>query len=149
MMRSVVLGAVCAALLGGLCAAPALAKEQKFAAEANGQVSFVMPSNNVDCIYTPKGGTPTYTPANGGPELSCDRAEPTYVNVRLGQGAPAEVTPDPGEQPCCSGTNTFAYGNTATLGTAFICASGKTGLVCQTADKQHGFTISRAKILKH
>src|SRR5882757_1909458 len=148
-MRIVVLGVLGAVLLGALCAAPALAKEQKLAAEASGQVSFVMPSDNVDCIFTPKGGTPTYTPENGGPELSCDRAEPTYVNVRLVPGAPAEVTPDPGEQPCCSGTNTFAYGNTTTLGAAFLCASSKTGLICQTADKLHGFTISRAKILHH
>ena len=148
-MRIVVLGALGAILLAGLCVAPAGAKEQTLAAEANGQVSFVMPSDNVDCIYTPEGGTPTYTPQNGGPELSCDRAAPTYVNVRLGPGAPAEVTPDPGEQPCCGGTNTFAYGNTATLGTAFICASSKTGLVCQTTDQLHGFSISRAKILNH
>lgn len=148
MMRLVVLGGVCAVMLGSLVS-PALAKTQKLAPEANGQISFVMPSSNVDCIYTPKGGTPTYLPTGGGPELSCDRAEPAYVNVRLAPGKAAVVTPDPGEQPCCSGTNTFAYGNTTTLGTAFTCASDKAGLVCETADKHHGFSISRAKILSH
>ena len=145
MMRVVVWSVVCAALL----AAPALAKDQLMTFEDNDQVTFVMPSNNVDCVYTPLGGSPTYVPENGGPELSCDRASPVYTNVRLIPGAPAAVTPNPGEQPCCSGTNTFAYGNTINLGDDFLCSSLTTGLVCETADKRHGFTISRAKILSH
>ena len=33
-----------------LVATGAEAKEQKFAAEANGQISFVMPSGNIGCI---------------------------------------------------------------------------------------------------
>jgi hypothetical protein len=147
MMRVVALTAML--LLTGIAAAPAAAKEQKLVADAHGQISFVMPSNNVDCIYTPQGGTPIYTPANGGPELSCDRAEPIYVNVRLIPGEAAAVTPDPGEQPCCSGDNTFAYGHTTRLGADFLCTSATTGLVCETADKRHGFSISRAKILSH
>jgi hypothetical protein len=148
MRQNLVMG-VCALLLAANLASPVAAKEQILTPEANGQITFVMPSNNVDCIYTPTGGTPTYTPENGGPELSCDRAEPSYVNVRLTPDAPALKTPDPGEQPCCSGSNTFAYGNAAHLGDDFLCRSKTTGLVCETAGKQHGFTISRAKILIH
>jgi hypothetical protein len=33
-----------------------------FAADKNGQINFVMPSQNVQCTYTPAGGTETYKP---------------------------------------------------------------------------------------
>jgi hypothetical protein len=47
-----------------------------FAAGAGGQITFVMPTHNVECVYTPQGGTATYKPLDGGPGLSCDRRDP-------------------------------------------------------------------------
>ena len=127
---------------------PAHAKEQVFAAQANGQITFVMPSGNIGCIYTPKGGTDVYEPVDGGPEISCDRIEPTYVNITLGPKGPAVLTEDPGEQGCCGGDNVFAYGNTATLDN-FICSSSSAGLVCETRDKKHGLCLSRTRTLHY
>lgn len=135
------------ALLAALTA-PALAGEQHFKPEANGQITFVMPSNNIDCIYTPKGGTETYTPVDNGPELSCDRMAPTYVNVVLGPKGPAVLTENPGEQPCCSGSNVFAYGNTAHLD-GFVCTSSTAGLTCETPDKRHGFCVAKSRMLHY
>ena len=54
-----------------------------FAANAGGQIVFVLPSHNVECTYTPKGGTAIYKPFDGGPELNCDRRDPKYVRVVL------------------------------------------------------------------
>ena len=45
----------------------------------DGEYNFTMPSNNVECTYTPDGGTATYATADGLAELQCDRAEPSYV----------------------------------------------------------------------
>jgi hypothetical protein len=136
------------AVLGLALAAPAtMAKEQHFVAQANGQVTFVMPSNNIGCIYTPKGGTDTYDPVGGGPELSCDRIEPSYVNVRLGPKGPAILTESPGEQSCCGGDNVFAYGNTAKLG-EFTCTSSSAGLTCETP-QGHGFCVAKSRMLHY
>jgi hypothetical protein len=41
-------------------ASGAAAKEQQFEVQGNGQITFVMPSGNIGCIYTPAGGTDTY-----------------------------------------------------------------------------------------
>ena len=128
--------------------APAAAEEQLFKAEANGQVTFVMPSNNIGCIYTPKGGTDTYQPTDGGPEISCDRIAPSYVNMRLGPNGPAVLTENPGEQPCCSGSNVFAYGNSAHLD-GFVCTSSTAGLTCETPDKRHGFCVAKSRLLHY
>ena len=126
-------------------AAPAAAEEQQFKAEPNGQITFVMPSNNIGCIYTPKGGTQTYQPTDGGPEISCDRIAPSYVNMTLGPKGPAVLTENPGEQPCCSGSNVFAYGNTAHLD-GFVCTSSTAGLTCETPDKRHGFCVAKSRL---
>lgn len=131
-----------------LAALPAAAKEQIFTAQPNGQISFVMPSGNIGCLYTPKGGTDVYEPANGGPEISCDRVEPAYVNITLGPKGPAVLTENPGEQGCCGGDNVFAYGNTATLD-GFVCSSSSAGLVCETPDKKHGLCLSRTRTLHY
>ena len=139
MLKTIV---VCAAALC-LLAAPALAKEQTFKAKSNGQIEFVTPSGNVGCIYTPEGGTDTYEPLDGGPELSCDRIEPTYVNVLLGPNEAAEVWEDPGEQSCCGASNVFQYDRELILD-GFICQSETTGLVCQTTSGEHGFLLSKA-----
>ncbi len=135
-------------LLALLAVSQAMAKEQSFAPSANGQIEFSMPSGNIGCIYTPKGGTDTYEPAGGGPELSCDRIEPSYVNVRLGPTGKAILTENPGEQSCCGADNVFAYGNTAHLGT-FLCTASTAGLTCETADKRHGFCVAKSRMLHY
>ena len=131
-----------------LAALPAAAKEQVFTAQPNGQVTFIMPSGNIACIYTPQGGTDTYQPADGGPEISCDRIAPRYVNITLGPEGAAVLTENPGEQGCCGGDNVFAYGNTATLG-EFICSSSDAGLICETRDRKHGLCLSRTRTLHY
>ncbi|RVA23183.1 hypothetical protein EN935_28505, partial [Mesorhizobium sp. M7D.F.Ca.US.004.03.1.1] len=60
------------------------AAEQGIPASADGQIEFNTPSGNIGCIYTAKGGTSTYEPKDGGPELSCSRVEPSYVTIILG-----------------------------------------------------------------
>jgi hypothetical protein len=122
-----------------------MAKEQHFVAEDNGQIIFVMPSGNIGCIYTPAGGTDTYEPLDGGPELSCDRIEPSYVNVVLGPNDPAIITEDPGEQSCCGGPNIFKYGNTVHLD-GFTCKSSTKGLTCENPDTGYGFSMARAGV---
>lgn len=133
------------------CCAPASsaqAEEQSFAAEANGQITFMMPSGNIGCIYTPAGGTDVYEPRDGGPEISCDRIAPSYVNITLGSKGPAVLTEDPGEQGCCGADNVFGYGNTAHVG-EFFCSSSTAGLICETADKKHGLCLSRTRTLHY
>jgi hypothetical protein len=131
-----------------LTIAPVYAKEQVFTAEDDGQISFLMPSGNIGCIYTPRGGTPTYQPADGGPEISCDRIAPTYVNITLGPKNAAVLTKNPGEQGCCGGDNVFAYGNTVTFD-GFRCSSSDAGLICETPDKKHGLCLSRTRTLHY
>lgn len=132
-----------------LAGAPAtFAKEQKFIAQPNGQISFVMPSGNVGCIYTPEGGTDTYEPRDGGPELSCDRIEPSYVNVVLGPKGAAVVTENPGEQSCCGGDNVLAYGNSVHLD-GFTCTASTGGLTCETPDRRHGFCVAKSRMLHY
>ena len=132
-------------LLGTL---PVLAREQVFTAQEDGQISFVMPSGNIGCIYTPRGGTDTYQTADGGPELTCDRIAPTYVNITLGSSGPAILTENPGEQGCCGGDNIFAYGNTASFD-GFVCSASDAGLICETPDKRHGLCLSRTRTLHY
>lgn len=129
-------------------ALPAAAKEQIFTVQDNGQISFVMPSGNIGCLYTPKGGTGIYEPVDGGPEITCDRIEPSYVNITLGPKGPAVLTENPGEQACCGGDNVFAYGNTAKVG-PFLCSSSTAGLICETPDKKHGLCLSRTRTLHY
>lgn len=126
-----------------LLSVPAHAQFVTFPPGANGQVTFVMPSNNVECTFTPAGGTPVYKPADGGPELSCDRREPKYVRVAL---TPKSIKrfDNVGDQGCCGTTNPFPYGTRWSRG-PFTCESLETGLVCRNADGR-GFSISRANI---
>ena len=131
-----------------LAVAPAYAKEQVFTAEDDGQITFVMPSGNIGCIYTPEGGTDTYEPVDGGPEISCYRIAPSYVNITLGPKSAAVLTRNPGEQGCCGGANVFAYGNIVTFD-GFICSSSDAGLVCETPDKKHGLCLSRTRTLHY
>ena len=128
-----------------LAVAPAHAKQVTFAPEDDGQVSFVMPSGNIGCIYTPEGGTDFYEPADGGPELSCDRIEPSYRTVILTPWEEPDVIKNPGEQGCCGASNVFKYGNFVALD-GFVCVSRTSGLSCETEDGEHGFTIAKAGI---
>lgn len=129
-------------------ACPAAAKERAFTAQPNGQITFVMPSGNIGCIYTPRGGTDTYQPVDGGPEISCDRIQPRYVNITLGSNGPAVLTENPGEQGCCGGDNTLAYGDVVKFD-GFTCSSSDAGLICETPDKKHGLCLSRTRTLHY
>src|ERR1700759_3192727 len=94
-----------------------------FPASASGQVTFVMPSHNVECTYTPKGGTEIYKPLDGGPELSCDRRDPKYVRVVLTPKTLKRFD-DVGDQRCCGAENPFRYGGRWSK-VPFICESSK------------------------
>lgn len=113
-----------------------------FGSDANGEITFVMPSGNVACIFIPEGGTDVYMPPDGGPELSCDRAAPTYLRFTLRATGAAEVTDAVGDPSCCGGSNTFAY-DRMWRAPPFTCTSARTGLNC-TNDEGHGFVINRA-----
>lgn len=114
-----------------------------FKPDANGQINFVMPSHNIGCTYTPAGGTPVYKPADGGPELACDRVEPTYVRVVL---TPASIQrfDKVDDASCCGLDNVFAYGTRWSAG-PFTCNSDASGLTCARSDGR-GFQLSRASI---
>ena len=81
-----------------------------FPAFAEEQIEFVLPSGNVACIYTPKGGVAVYKPVDGGPELSCDRVEPQYVRFILGPRGKAVLIKEVGDASCCSAEPVLAYG---------------------------------------
>jgi hypothetical protein len=133
------------AMLAAIVSLPlAHAAEQTIPASAEGQVEFNAPSGNIGCIYTPKGGTSTYEPQDGGPELSCSRVEPSYITVILGPKGPATLIKNPGEQGCCSDVAKLAYGNSWSKG-PFTCESSTKGLTC-TASNGHGFFVSKAKV---
>jgi hypothetical protein len=141
MLRSI---AAAALFMTALMLAPAIAKEQVIEANDAGQISFTMPSGNVGCLYTPEGGTDVYEPAGGGPELICERVEPSYVTVILSVDGEAEMIEDPGEQSCCGDDNIFAYGNTLSLD-GFTCASKTTGITCEN-ESGEGFSMARAGV---
>ena len=126
------------------CVSAAHAASQSIPASSEGQVEFNTPSGNIGCIYTPKGGTSTYQPQDGGPELSCSRVEPSYVTVILGPKGPATLIKNPGEQGCCSDVTKLGYGNNWSKGPVSWQPSTK-GLSC-TGSKGHGFIPSKAKV---
>jgi hypothetical protein len=133
-----------ALLCATLAAAPALAQNAKvdFAPSPNGFISFSMPSGNIECIYTPPGGSKVYNPLDGGPELSCDRAAPQYARITMTPRR-VERVKNPGDQSCCGVDNPLAHGMSWSAG-PFTCQSAKTGLTCRRSDG-HGFQLSRAK----
>ena len=132
-------------LVMSVVAIPTLAQDMvvTFRPSPNGFTGFSMPSGNVECIFTPAGGSGVYRPADGGPELSCDRREPTYVNLTMTPNRIAR-THNPGEQACCSADNPLPFGKSWAMG-AFICDSTQAGLTCRRTDG-HGFSIGRAAI---
>jgi len=115
-----------------------------FYPDGSGAITFVMPSGNIACIYTPAGGSSVYMPMDGGPELSCDRVAPTYLRFTLAASGPATVISNVGDPSCCGGANTFAYGNSWRLA-PYTCTSSTKGLSCKR-DGGHGFFISKAKV---
>lgn len=137
-MKCVLMLALCAFACFG-----AKAAEQIFPPDANGLISFVTPSTNIGCAYAPKGGTKVYVPADGGPELSCDRVEPVYLRFVLAKAGKAKKLSNVGDPGCCSDSPKLSYGNTWKKG-SFSCVSEKTGLTCTRGDG-HGFFISKAK----
>ena len=70
----------------------------------------MLPSGNIGCIYTPEGGTEVYQPADGGPELTCDRVEPRYVRATLSREGEATLFNDVNDQSCCSAGPVLDYG---------------------------------------
>ena len=122
-------------------ALPAAAAE--FEPDEQGQISFAMPSGNIGCVYTPEGGTDVYEPVDGGPELSCDRVEPSYVRVILGPLGKTKRYNDVGDASCCGSDNILDYGDVWKMD-GFRCTSEATGLACKRG--KHGFSISRKAI---
>ena len=127
----------------GLAAAPSLAGQQTFAPDGNGLITFVTPSGNIECAYAPAGGTKVFVPADGGPQLSCDRRAPSYLRFVLGKAGAARRLSNVGDAGCCSSEPKLNYGNTWKAG-PFTCISERTGLTCTRGDG-HGFFISKAK----
>ena len=114
-----------------------------FDPDDSGSISFVTPSNNIGCIYTPAGGSTVYVPPDGGPELSCDRVQPSYRRFVLGAAGKAKMITNVGDAGCCGSENPLPYGSTWHL-EPFTCSSATKGLTC-TRDDGHGFFISKAK----
>ncbi|PZF77652.1 hypothetical protein DK847_04225 [Aestuariivirga litoralis] len=114
-------------------ATPASAVE--FKESPYGFIAFTMPSNNVGCIYRDEEGT--------GLVLECDRAEPSYVRVRLFQDGKPKLYKDVADPSCCGAENDFPYGTSWRKG-PFSCASTKAGLRCNNGE--HGFSMSRSGV---
>ena len=114
-----------------------------FEPDQNGAISFNMPSGNVGCIYIPEGGTAVYQPENGQAELQCDRVEPAYTRVLLGDSGKAHKTTNVGDASCCGADNIFQYGESWSEG-PFTCTSSTTGLTCRNGG--HGFKMSRKRV---
>lgn len=108
------------------------------------QEEFVLPSGNIGCIYTPEGGTDVYQPADGGPELACDRVEPRYVRATLSRKGAARLAHDVGDPSCCSAGAVLDYGQAWSAG-PFSCLSTRTGLSCERNDG-HSFFLSRKRL---
>jgi hypothetical protein len=133
----------CFLVLGAFTQGASAQTPVTFPAAQNGQISFALPSQNIGCTYTPKGGTPVYQPFDGGPELSCDRIAPQYVRVVL---TPKNVRrfDNVGDRDCCSADNVLAHG-ARWLQVPFTCDSSATGLTCRR-EGGRGFSMNRASI---
>lgn len=110
---------------------------------AEKQIEFVLPSGNIGCIYTPKGGVAHYQPVDGGPELSCDRVEPEYVRIVLGPKGKAVLIRQVGDTSCCSAEPVLAYGEAWKAG-PFSCQATSKGLDCKRGE--NGFVMSRSRL---
>jgi hypothetical protein len=127
----------------GFLAAVTPAFAVTFDENGQGQIEFTMPSGNIGCVYTPAGGTDTYEPMGGGPELSCDRVEPSYVRVMMGPSGKPKRYNNVGDASCCGSDNVFDYGG-VWKHDGFRCTSSEAGLKCSRGG--HGFSMSRKAI---
>lgn len=127
----------------GLLAAATPAFAIDFEENDQGQIEFTMPSGNVGCAYTPEGGTGTYEPMDGGPELSCDRVDPAYVRVMMGPAGKPKRYTNVGDASCCGSMQIFEYGE-VWKHDGFRCVSSETGLSCKRGS--HGFSMSRRAV---
>lgn len=122
----------------------ALAQDVKFTPDASGAITFSMPSGNVACIFTPRGGSSVYQSADGTAELSCDRSEPSYIRVIMTERAGVRSETNVGDASCCSLENPLPYGR-SWRAAPFTCNSAQTGLTCRRDDGR-GFSLSRAGV---
>jgi hypothetical protein len=129
------------ALASSLVSFAAFAEQQNFPSE-DGAIRFSTPTGNIGCTYIPKGGTSLYFPKDGGPELQCDRVEPTYLRFFLYRSGRAERFKNVGDVGCCAADNILVYGNSWSKG-PFRCTSARSGLTCTRG--KAGFFISRGK----
>ena len=111
-----------------------------------GEFNFTMPSNNVECIYTPDGGSAVHSTADGLAELSCDRVEPSYVRIIMGSSGKPKKYTHVGDASCCDNDYILAYGEVWSQG-PFTCLSAPTGLTCTRGS--HGFSMSKKNIKIH
>jgi hypothetical protein len=139
-MQQIFLPSTIAALAVAVAPAFAGQEQAQFAPQPGGQIAFVMPSGNIGCIYTPAGGAPHYVPADGGPELSCDRVAPVYLRFVLGRAGPAAQIGNVGDASCCAAENPLAYGSYWEFD-GFYCESANSGLTCLRGE--NGFFVSR------
>jgi hypothetical protein len=112
---------------------------------AQNQSSFVLPSGNIGCTYTARGGTEIYRPVDGGPELSCDRVEPSYQRVIMGPRGPGRIYRNVGDASCCDSGPVLSYGQVWRQG-PFTCESNEGGLFCRRDDGR-GFSMARRGIV--
>ena len=136
------LATIVGALLLIIAAGPAWAQRStvEFSPNLMGQITFVMPSFNIECTYTPEGGTLVYRPFDGGPELSCDRRELHYLRFVLTPKSLRRFD-HVGDQGCCGVDNVLTYGARWSRG-PFTCISAASGLRCMRKDGR-GFVIGR------
>lgn len=134
------------ALIGGALSAgmsiTAFAQTVSFKPDANGATSFVLPSRNIECIFIPEGGTTVYKSKDGGAELSCDRAQSSYVRIQLGAKGAAQIIRKVGDPSCCGAANVLDYGKSWAMG-PFTCQASEKSLSCRRADGK-GFELSRS-----
>ncbi|MET3925418.1 hypothetical protein [Devosia sp. 2618] len=141
--NSLILVAVAAVAV--LLGVPAKAFEmQQLYPDDDGQTAFVTPSGNIGCIYTPEGGTSTYSTLNALAEIQCDRVEPNYVRAILSSEGKGIIERNVGDAGCCSLDQQLGYGHVVQLG-SFQCLSERRGLSCAREDG-HGFFLSRALV---
>ncbi len=130
------------ALVFALIATPLFAAEQSFAPDAEGVVTFRLPSGNIACTYAPD-RILQRDPFERGPQLTCDRVQPAYAVLSLGPRGVVRVISEIDEAGCCSGP-VLKYGNFWQEG-PFRCMSERTGLTCERIDGR-GFSMARARI---
>src|SRR5262245_15498379 len=100
---------------------------------ANGPADFEAPSGNVGCNYIPAGGNGVYHSPDGGAELICDRAEPTYVRFSLSAHGISTLETQVRDTGCCGGP-VLPYG-AHWQGGPFQCDMRETGLCCSNRAK--------------